>query len=525
MDMPKFGDISSLQTTIYQPDNIPNARSENEDVSNHDMRRKFTIWSILGEGFSLTNSWFGISSAFITGIDSGGPALFVYGIPLVASISICVGCSLSELASAMPNAAGQHFWTMELAPKRYARPLSFVTGYCAWVGSLFASASVSLAVASAVVGCWQLNHPDFVIHELHVFIAYQLINLFAFIFNCYGEILPTLGTFTLYMSLISFGLILFAVPSQAPTHQDIKFVFATFINNTGWSNNGIAFIVGLVNANWAFSCLDSAVHLAEEVHQPEVVIPISIMATIAIGFTTAWFFVVAMFFSINNFDTIVGTVTRVPILELFYQSLGNKSAAILLESLIMATGIGCLIACHTWQSRLCWTFARDGGVPFHKSLAKINVTLDVPLRAHALSATVVAILGFLYLISTTAFNSMIIGCIVLPYVSYTIPLLCLLCKGRDSISHGPFWLGRFGHFANILTIIWTLFALIMFSFPIHLPVTTSNMNYISVIYCILACVVGIDWFSRGRLQFRHKFYERSRVEYESEQALLCNESS
>ncbi|KAI9644807.1 choline transporter [Ciborinia camelliae] len=391
MDIPKFYDISSPNATIYEQDNIPNATIQDEDVNNHDMRRKFTLWSILGEGFSLTNSWFGISSAFITGIDSGGPALFVYGIPLVALVSICIGSSLSELASAMPNAAGQHFWAMELAPKKYARPLSYVTGYCAWAGSLFASASVSLAVASAAVGCWQLNHTDFVIRGWHVFIAYQVTNLFAFLFNCYGKILPTLGTITLYTSLISFAVILFAVPMQAPSHQDIKFVFATFINNTGWPNNGIAFIVGLVNTNWAFACLDSVVHLSEEVRQPEIVIPISIMATIVIGLTTAWFFVVAMLFSLNNFETIVGTLTGVPILELFYQAVGNKFAAILLEFLIMATGIGCLIACHTWQSRLCWTFARDGGVPFHKSLAKINVKLDVPLRAHAMSSTLALI--------------------------------------------------------------------------------------------------------------------------------------
>lgn len=56
---------------------------------------------------------------------------------------------------------------------------------------------------------------------------------------------------------------------------------------------------------------------------------------------------------------------------------------------------------------------------------------------------------------------MIIGCIVLPYLSYAIPLLCLLHKGRDELSHGPFWLGRFGYFANIVTIFWTLFSLIM----------------------------------------------------------------
>ncbi|KAK6595313.1 hypothetical protein QC760_009972 [Botrytis cinerea] len=525
MDIPKLDDVSSPNVTIYEPDLIPNARTSQDSGANHDMRRKFTLWSILGEGFSLTNSWFGISSALITGIDSGGPALFVYGIPLVAFVSVFVGCSLSELASAMPNAAGQHFWVMELAPKRYARPLSFVTGYCAWAGSLFASASVSLAVASAAVGCWQLNHSDFIIHEVHIFVAYQIVNLFTFLFNCYGRILPTLGTITLYMSLISFGIILLFVPSQAPTHQDVKFVFATFINNTGWSNNGIAFIVGLVNANWAFSCLDSAVHLAEEAHQPEVVIPISIMVTIAIGFMTAWFFVIAMFFSLNNFDAVVGTFTKVPILELFYQSVGNRYAAIFLESLIMATGIGCLVACHTLQSRLCWTFARDGGVPFHRSFAKINATLDVPFRAHVMSATVVAILGCLYLLSTTAFNSMVIGCIVLPYISYSIPLLCLLHKGRDKISHGPFWLGKFGYFANIVTIVWTLFALIMFSFPINLPVTASNINYISVIYCIFACIIGIDWISRGRLQYRYKLYEELQTDYESGESLLHNHSS
>lgn len=159
MEIPKLDDISSPTATIYTPDLIPHATRRDEGISNHDMRRKFTVWSILGEGFSITNSWFGISSAFITGIDSGGPALFVYGIPLVALISVCIGCSLSELVSAMPNAAGQHFWTMELAPKKYARLLSFVTGYCAWAGSLFASASVCLAVGSAAVGCWQLNHP------------------------------------------------------------------------------------------------------------------------------------------------------------------------------------------------------------------------------------------------------------------------------------------------------------------------------------------------------------------------------
>lgn len=196
-----------------------------------------------------------------------------------------------------------------------------------------------------------------------------------------------------------------AVPAKAPTHQHAKFVFATFINNTGWSQNGIAFIVGLVNTNWAFACLDCATHLAEEVHRPERMIPIAIMGTVAIGFVTSWFYSISMFFSIvGDFGEIAATSTLVPILELFYRALGCKAGAIVLECLIIATGVGCLIASHTWQSRLCWSFARDRGVPGHQYLSKVHPTLDVPIVAHTVSCIIVAAVGCLYLGSYTAFN-------------------------------------------------------------------------------------------------------------------------
>jgi choline transport protein len=125
-----------------------------------DMKRNFSVWSVLGVGFSLTNSWFGISAALIIGIDSGGPILFIYGIILMALISTCVGISLSELASAMPNAGGQYFWANELAPKRFTKLASYLTGWFAWFGAMFTSAAVAIAVASGLVGCYQLSHPE-----------------------------------------------------------------------------------------------------------------------------------------------------------------------------------------------------------------------------------------------------------------------------------------------------------------------------------------------------------------------------
>ena len=131
------------------------------------LARNYSLLSILGVGFSLTNSWFGISAALITGINSGGPVLLIYGLILIFLISICVGISISELASAYPNAGGQYFWASELAPRRWADAASYATGWAAWAGSVFTSASVCLAVASAGVGCWQLSHPDLCVYAPH----------------------------------------------------------------------------------------------------------------------------------------------------------------------------------------------------------------------------------------------------------------------------------------------------------------------------------------------------------------------
>ncbi|OMP84874.1 Choline transport protein [Diplodia seriata] len=482
-----------------------------------DMQRNFSVWSVLGVGFSLTNSWFGISAALVTGINSGGPLLIVYGIMIIACISVCVGISLSELASALPNAGGQYFWANELAPKRYANFASYLTGWFAWAGSIFTSASVALAMGSALCGCWQLSHPDFVIESWHVFVAYQVVNIFCFVFNCYGKVLPAISSTTLYISLISFAVILITIPAKAPTHQHASFVFATFINNTGWTSNGIAFIVGLVNTNWAFACLDCATHLAEEVHQPERMIPIAIMGTVGIGFVTSWTYSVAMFFSIvGDFQELVATPTLVPILELFSRALSTSSPApaIVLEALIIATGLGCLVASHTWQSRLCWSFARDRGLPFHTALglARVHPRLDVPLAAHAVSCALVAAVGCLYLGSYTAFNSMVTACIVLLYVSYSIPVACLLLRGRNSIAHGPFWLGPVGAVANCILLAWTAFTVVMYSFPYSKPVLASNMNYVSAVYGVVCAIMGVDWVCRGRREYRGQSTRHEQVE-------------
>ena len=160
-------DPEKISPSISPPESITNQKHIDHDALKlqemgytQDMQRKFSVWSVLAVGFSLTNSWFAISAALVTGINSGGPVLLIYGIISIALISICVGVTLSELASAFPNAGGQYYWASVLASKKHANFAAYLTGWFAWAGSVFTCAAVALAMGSATVGCWQLTHPD-----------------------------------------------------------------------------------------------------------------------------------------------------------------------------------------------------------------------------------------------------------------------------------------------------------------------------------------------------------------------------
>lgn len=69
---------------------------------------------------------------------------------------------------------------------------------------------------------------------------------------------------------------------------------------------------------------------------------------------------------------------------------------------------------------------------------------------------------------------MVTACIVLLYISYSIPVICLLVRGRNNVRHGPFWMGPFGLFSNIVLLLWTVFTLIMYSFPPYMPVEADS---------------------------------------------------
>lgn len=508
---------SDHQSIIQRLDssNVEKKNAENELAEEVHLRKSFSLWSILGVGFGLTNSWFGISVSLVTGISSGGPMLIVYGIIAIAVISACIAVSLGELSSAFPHAGGQFYWSLKLAPKRHRKFAAYMCGTFAYAGAVFTSASTTLSVAQELVGLYALTHREFQPRRWHTFVCFELLHLWLLLFNCYGRALPHISSATLYISLMSFITITITVLACSSGHfNDAKFVFATFTNETGWRNSGIAFIVGLINPAWSFSCLDSATHMAFEVENPERVIPTAILGTVAIGFLTSFSYVIALFFCIRDLDALFKSNTGAPILDVYYQALGSTAGAVVLGCLVLFTSFGCVIASHTWQARLGWSFARNKGLPGSRYWAQVNPHLGVPLNAHLMSCGWISLIGVLYLASNTAFNSLITGCIAFLVLSYVIPVICLLQRRRQIPHKGPFWLGKVGFVCNIVLILWTVFSIVFFSFPAVLPVSKDNMNYVSVVIVGVTLYALLYWQFKGKHEFHAIELEQEELEEE-----------
>ncbi|PKY02464.1 amino acid transporter [Aspergillus campestris IBT 28561] len=476
-----------------------------EDFSTGDSfdmqrRRKFSTWQLVGLAYTVTNSWLGVAGAFTTGITAAGPASIIYGLILMFVINSFVGIALGELVSAMPNAGGQYYWAMRLAPKGYARLLSYMTGICNLFAAYCVATSTSIAVSTWVFGNVKLAYPDLTVNAWRIYLGAMGLTILAAIVNLWQHVVSRSVSIGLWVSLLACISITIALPVATHDHTGPGYIFATLENNSGWSSDAMAFIVGLINANYAFAALDSATHLAEETPDPARNVPKAILFTVVIGFITGFPFACVLMYALTDLTAVINTPTGVPLVELFNIAFQSKPATFATITFVTVAYFFSLLPQQAYQSRLCWAFSRDRGLPFSHLWSQIHPTSDVPLYAHLLSVSIVFLLGLIYIASTTAFNSLITGVITFPYLTYLAPCIFSLLRGEEQ-PRGPFNLGWLGKVSKVITVIFCLFTIIMYSFPYQMPVTVSNMNYVTVIYGIAFIFGAADWLFRARYEF------------------------
>lgn len=460
--------------------------------------KPFSTLTAMTMGYSISNSGLGMILIVGSAAFGAGP-LFIYGTILVTMVTFCVAITLGELASAYPHSGGQYFWTAQLAPERHRRFLSYMTAVISWSSVICITASSCSAIANTVFQVVALHRPDFVYKQWMGFLVFVGTNWLATAAVVFERFIPILSNTFVFISVSVMVALFIAllVPSTPKAPSSLVWGADGYYNVSGWPD-GIAFLIGISGVNWGFSCLDAATHLAEEIPEPRKNIPKALLWTVFMGFVVAFPINVAMFYKAVDLPT---TTSIIEILYISYS--GSTTAPTAFGALIILATFGAVVGAGTWQSRIVWSLSRDKGFPFHSRMSRMAPSpFNTPLWAILWGSAWITVCGFLFLGSTTAFNSFISAGIVLQYMTYATPAALLLIKGRDNLPRGPFYWPKFGPIANLVVILWTIIITVFYCFPLFLPVYASSMNYLVCVLVFAFLYAGAYWVFYGHKHYR-----------------------
>ncbi|KAJ4007901.1 hypothetical protein NW766_009713 [Fusarium irregulare] len=238
-----------------------------------------------------------------------------------------------------------------------------------------------------------------------------------------NRILGAWNNLALYWSILSVFVASVVLLSTSDKTSP-EFVFATFQNETGW-NDGIAWILGLLQSALSLIGYDAVLHMTEEMPTPSRDAPLAMVYAVGVGGTTGTIFVLVMLFCLTDLPSIVATTTGMPIVELIFQSTNSRAGTTFLTLMLAICFIHGTNGSITSASRLLYAMARDKGVPYHTYISHIHPKWEVPIRTIVLTWVFNAIFGLLYLGPTVAFNAFISSY----YVSAVIGIFAIFLIG------------------------------------------------------------------------------------------------
>lgn len=349
-----------------------------------------------------------------------------------------------------------------------------------------------------------LSYPDFVIERWHTVLLTYLITIVAASFNIFlPQLLSRISRGVLIWNIASFFIVIITILATNDHKQTASFVFMDFQNQTGF-NATMGTIIGLLQSFFGMCCYDTPAHFSEEVMDTSRDAPKAIIMSVYLGAVTGFVFLISAYFCIGDFTTTAESSTGVPLIQIFFDSTGSVAGACVLASLISVIALIAANSLMAEGARVLMAFSRDHGLPFSELFAKVDKKRHVPIYSVLLCGAVQAALNSIYFGNYTAFSTVISIATEGFYVSYAMPLLARILSrftGHAKVLPGPYTLGKWGIWLNLIGFLFLLFAAITFNFPSVAPVGSENMNYCSAAIGVIGLVSLVTWIVDGRKHF------------------------
>ncbi|CAJ2500215.1 Uu.00g030680.m01.CDS01 [Anthostomella pinea] len=490
---------------------ITEMASRHEGVIQHvhlgyeqQLKQNRSLLTVLGMALAIAAVPYGFGGPLISAIYGGGQLSMFVGLLVVVCLDFCVAISLAELASRYPTSSGVYYWSYRLAgasPSRKA--LSYITGWFWLIGNWTITLSVNFGFASLIVATVSIYKPDWTASDWELLLIFYAICVLTFVICGAGDkFLPYVDAVAAVWNLVTIIAILIALASTAKSgRHSASYTLGHYDSSlSGWGS-GFTFFIGLLPPAYALCAIGMITSMSEECAEPEVEVPRALMLVVPVGGLAALFFILPLCATLPPLEDVLNAPYGQVLPYILITVMGSQAGALVVMIMVLLVTLFCSISITTAAARCTWAFSRDQGIPLSSVWSR--TTADRPLLALALLTVIQMLLGLIDLGSSSAFTAFASVGVIGLSAGYVVPIAISLLSGRKEVAKARWTVGPvLGTFANVVSVAWILFELVLFSMPQALPVTLVTMNYASVVFVGFAAVSGVWYFVSARKHFK-----------------------
>src|SRR4051812_13094788 len=464
-----------------------------------ELRRNMSGFSNFAVSFTIISILSGCLTLYGYGMNTGGPAVIVWGWPIVGVLTLFVGLAMAEVCSSFPTAGGLYYWAAKLAPHN-AAAWSWFIGSLNFLGQVAVTAGIDFGAAFFLNAFLDLQF-GFDARPWHTILLFGLILVLHGLLNSFGvRLVALLNDISVWWHIVGVLVIVGALAFLTDQHQSASFVFGHFVNNTGWGSTFYVVLLGLLLAQYTFTGYDASAHMTEETHAADVAGPRGIVMSIVVSLIAGWVLLIGVTFAIQSYaNALAAPDTGVPPAQIFVDAVGLTTAKFLLL-IVIGAQLFCGMSSVTANSRMIYAFSRDGALPKSDFWHRINPRTRTPTNAIWLAAGGAFLLGLPYLWNATAYAAVTSIAVIGLYIAYVIPTFLRLRAG-ENFQRGPWHLGRWSRPVGIIAVVWVVFITVLFMLPTVSPITASNFNYTPIAVLVVVGFAGIWWLVSAKNWF------------------------
>ncbi|MFF0201625.1 amino acid permease [Streptomyces sp. NPDC005017] len=432
-----------------------------------ELHRSLGRYASFAAGFSFISVLTTVFQFFAFGFAFGGPVFF-WAWPAVLAGQLLVAACFAELAARYPISGAIYQWSTRLSNAAFG----WFAGWIMVIGQIVVVAAAALALQMVLPALWsgfQLigddpapTSPDGAANA--AVLGVVLLALTTLVNVLDNRVLSMVNRVGVTAEII--GAVLIVVLLLTHSERDPGITF-----HTGGGDLTGALLVGSFTAAYVLIGFDSAGEMSEETRDPRRTAPRTILTALGAAGLLGGLIVLGGLLAAPSL-----TDGRLAVDGLSYvltSSLGDGVGRLLLADVVIAIAVATL-AIQTSASRMLFSMARDGQLPFAGRLAQVNPRTGMPVAPATVVGVLAASLLLLNFASPEAFLAIGTTCIALLYLAYAMvtgPLLLTRLRGRlpsggtDERGAPLFSLGRWGVPVTALAVLYGLFMTVNLAWP------------------------------------------------------------